>query len=251
MEERKAWTKNDLCNGITVFQGIQTEFGKLSAVYLGPGGAFVWTECFEDPDTTCVLLKDLLHTTRLMLYSEDQGLYNPAFRSFSDPLPSEEVDAIAQSFVSGYETPFTCTEGELHAMRERLIRADAFSRGWYRDGEGRVYLRHGTVFREASPLDPDGQYYLALFGGVLGLHRFSLGKFFSGLLYLFTGGLLLCGWAIDLVFLLLGYQRDTQKRVLYRPENRLVKILCIPLGFLSSCLILFVIRSILLAVSLG
>ncbi len=41
-------------------------------------------------------------------------------------------------------------------------------------------------------------WILLTFGGVLGLHRFYLGKWISGLIYLFTGGLFLVGWLYDL-----------------------------------------------------
>ncbi len=40
-------------------------------------------------------------------------------------------------------------------------------------------------------------WILQTFGGVLGLHRFYLGRVGSGLLWLFTGGLFGIGWAVD------------------------------------------------------
>ena len=41
-------------------------------------------------------------------------------------------------------------------------------------------------------------YVLWFFGGVLGLHKFYLGKIGWGILYLLTGGLFLIGWLVDL-----------------------------------------------------
>jgi hypothetical protein len=40
-------------------------------------------------------------------------------------------------------------------------------------------------------------YLLWLVGGLLGMHKFYLGRPFVGLLYFFTGGLFLIGWVID------------------------------------------------------
>jgi TM2 domain-containing membrane protein YozV len=40
-------------------------------------------------------------------------------------------------------------------------------------------------------------YLVWLVGGLLGMHKFYLGRPFVGLLYFFTGGLFLIGWMID------------------------------------------------------
>jgi len=40
-------------------------------------------------------------------------------------------------------------------------------------------------------------WILLTFGGLLGLHRFYLGKWATGLLWLCTGGFFLVGWAYD------------------------------------------------------
>jgi hypothetical protein len=40
-------------------------------------------------------------------------------------------------------------------------------------------------------------YVLWFFGGLVGLHKFYLGRPFVGLLYFFTGGLFMLGWLVD------------------------------------------------------
>lgn len=55
---------------------------------------------------------------------------------------------------------------------------------------------------------------LCLFLGVLGAHRFYTGYIGMGFLYLFTGGLFLIGWIIDLFNILSGFFRDSKKRLI-------------------------------------
>lgn len=49
---------------------------------------------------------------------------------------------------------------------------------------------------------------IAIFFGWIGMHRFYVGKTKTGLLYLFTLGLLGVGWGIDLIRLLMGNFTD-------------------------------------------
>lgn len=57
-------------------------------------------------------------------------------------------------------------------------------------------------------------YLLWFFLGFLGVHKFYLGKMGWGILYIFTGGLFLIGWLIDL-FTIPGkvrrYNQDLQR----------------------------------------
>lgn len=55
---------------------------------------------------------------------------------------------------------------------------------------------------------------LCLFLGFLGAHRFYTGYIGMGFLYLFTGGLFLFGWIIDLFNILSGFFRDSKKRLI-------------------------------------
>ncbi|MEE2907264.1 MAG: NINE protein [Planctomycetota bacterium] len=49
-------------------------------------------------------------------------------------------------------------------------------------------------------------YLLWFFFGLLGIHRFYLGRPISGVIYLLTGGVFLIGWIVDL-FLIPGMVR--------------------------------------------
>lgn len=45
---------------------------------------------------------------------------------------------------------------------------------------------------------------IAFFLGGLGVHRFMAGKIGTGIIWLFTGGLLGIGWLVDLIMVITG-----------------------------------------------
>lgn len=236
------WTRDELQNGILIFRNIQTSCGSMLSVYLGPGGAFAHMAHSDDPALVCITLKDILRITRLQLYLDDLGLYDPSSASFSDPVLPESIESLALGFVDGSDTWLGYGSKELERMGERLIFADAHERGWYRSAEGKEYLLRGNAFQELSEIDSNALYYLTLFGGSLGLHRFYMGKNLTGFLYLITGGLVMLGWAIDLIFQLLGCQRDKRNRLVRPLSQRLWKALLIPVGFCVNAAVLMAIR---------
>lgn len=52
-------------------------------------------------------------------------------------------------------------------------------------------------------------FVLCLFLGLLGIHRFYVGKIGTGLLWFFTGGLFFIGWFVDLLSILTGSFKDS------------------------------------------
>lgn len=57
-------------------------------------------------------------------------------------------------------------------------------------------------------------FFLCLFFGAWGVHKFYLGRFAIGVFYFFTLGVFGIGWVIDLIVLLAGGARDRQGRLL-------------------------------------
>ncbi len=65
--------------------------------------------------------------------------------------------------------------------------------------------------RSADSYESKGRwtaFFLCLFLGGLGVHRFYVGKNGTGILWLLSGGLFGVGWAIDLLLILVGAFRD-------------------------------------------
>jgi TM2 domain-containing membrane protein YozV len=58
--------------------------------------------------------------------------------------------------------------------------------------------RQARLRYQTGPLNYTVAWVLLTFLGYLGIHRFYMGKWVTGLIYLFTGGLFVIGWLYDL-----------------------------------------------------
>jgi len=67
-----------------------------------------------------------------------------------------------------------------------------------------------------SPRNYTTVLVLTIFLGPLGIHRFAVGKVGTGIVYLFTYGLFLIGWIVDIVTVASGRSTDSQGRVVTR-----------------------------------
>ena len=89
------------------------------------------------------------------------------------------------------------------------------SKEW-RSKKGRKHASPEEYYEEVE-ISPNSRFLtliICIFGGWIGLHRFTTGKFFTGIIYLFTFGFFGIGWVFDTVRLLFGSYRDGQQRLL-------------------------------------
>lgn len=75
---------------------------------------------------------------------------------------------------------------------------------------GYVRARDAEYVRCCSPKSWTAALVLCILLGVLGVHRFYVGKIGTGLLWLFTGGMFGIGWIVDLVLIATGNFTDGQ-----------------------------------------
>lgn len=68
--------------------------------------------------------------------------------------------------------------------------------------------------------EPEKTFYLALFGGLFGAHRFYLRMYGSGLLYALTLGLLGVGWFFDCLEMVLGVFKKKGKKLKRLPNAK-------------------------------
>ncbi len=68
--------------------------------------------------------------------------------------------------------------------------------------------RARTVPIRYSPYSKPIALLLCIFFGLFGLHHFYVGKYFMGIIYIFTAGLFGIGWLIDIVMIATGRFRD-------------------------------------------
>lgn len=234
MDQQPEMTREVLNDDIVLLRNIQTHQGLLSQVYLGSGGVFAVLEYTSHPSETYGFLRSLVQVSQFKLYLRNQGLYAPLRGSFTGDLSQDELSAYISRFLTPEESCSVYTPEDLECVESYLRHEDARTRGRYRTQDGVLYLLHHGQFQRASDRNSDLLYYTTLFGGVLGIHRFLMGKFWSGLLYLLTGGLLLCGWSLDILFLLFGFLKEKNGDRLQPPNFRLRKLLLLPPAFLVS-----------------
>ena len=100
--------------------------------------------------------------------------------------------------------------------------------------DGEKYVKKGEKWVKVSHRDPDADFDKLAFGGIFGLHYFSLKRIRSGLFYFFTcGGFGMC-WLMDILQAFVGI-RQAEKGAIYsklkEPKKAALKLLvAVPLA---------------------
>ncbi len=198
---------------------VQLPEAALEALYIGPGGvyAIVSESSQRSPESIQSFLRHFFGTSRIELYLRGRGRYNARNKEIGDLLSEENLQTDIQVHTQGSGF-FLWDNDMLERHVERIRHEDARNRGVYRDPNGTWFVARNGNFVPLSDKDPTNVLRLTLFGGILGAHRFALGKWASGILYLFTGGLIGLGWFMDLLQLALGGMKDKKKQLLSKPD---------------------------------
>lgn len=238
MNAYKNCTSVELNNTSILLEGVLTPYGQAECVYLGPGGIYVVLFDTEKPAAVYEHFRNLLGAARVRLYVAGKGEYMPSSDTFAGEFENDELDIAIYEYI--HNSPQQYTQATIERMKTTLQKSDAGARGYYTDENGVVYLyRHGE-FRRSSEVNSEQVFSLCLFGGVFGLHRLALGKWFTGFLYMLSCGVFLVGWLCDLVQLFFGFQKDKNKRLVRPLENRKAKLSLFPFGLVISAGALFV-----------
>lgn len=225
-------TYDELEDGSLFFEDVLTPYGLVDYVRIGPGGIYVVLSDSDKPSALYEYFRNLLGVTRVRLYFNEKGEYIPASDSFTDAIPLEDLADVIDEYI--YNLPQKYTSSALRRFKDILVKSDARTRGYYTDSKGVSYIFHNGEFRQMSKANSDSVFNLCLYGGTFGLHRFAIGKWFSGLFYLFTCGFFIVGWVLDLIQLFFGLQKDNRKRILRPLENRMSKLRFLPVGILVN-----------------
>lgn len=215
-------------------ENVMTQQGCLDRAYLGPGGVYVVFANIGVPSKVYEYIRQLLGVSRVRLYFTGKGEYNPSSGSCDTVYDEDKHNSVIYDFL--YSQPRQYSEAARNRLKELLLLTDAKARKYFTDDDGTVYLFRNGEFNRASELDSDFLFKLSLYGGVLGLHRFAMGKWFTGLFYALTGGCFVFGWAFDLLQFFFGTMKDNRKNTLRPLSNRKQQLRLLPLGLFVNTL---------------
>lgn len=220
--------KEDIDENTFIYKNCMSSLGTLSEVLFCREGIYiVLTELSYAIRITYWRLREILKTQYVYMYVQDRGYYD----YFLDKFVDMDYEIF---FDETFNETYCYSDEEMKLIENRLRAEDAFIRGSFVDDEGQAYIKKGSKFRKVSDINPNNLYYLCLFMGSLGFHRFRLKKFFSGLAYLLTAGFFGVGWIFDLSSIYFGLQTDKKKRILLPVDEGKKKLLMLPLGVIVN-----------------
>lgn len=239
MSEYRNYIRKDMGGGITLCEDVRLPSGSVCTVFLSSHSVYALSSSKRSASAQWLEIHELLNPIRMRLYVLEEGaghcgLYDPLTQTLGPELDGDALTKDIDSWLC-YGNPVYDAHS-IESLIARIRSADIRGRGYVVDESGEIFLlRHGKL-RKASPVSSDTQFFLTLFGGTLGLHRFALGKTISGIVYLLTGGLMLAGWLLDLLQLFIGMQIDNKSRYLFPLKTPGKKLLFLPIGLLFGFL---------------
>lgn len=117
------------------------------------------------------------------------------------------------------------TDDKIEEIYNKLLFLDNSDNKIKVDKDGNVFIKKGKEHYKASEEDSDKLFWITLFGGWLGLHKFIKKDTLHGVLYLLTVGLFGFGWLFDVISLLVGTQKDNEGLYLLLLDNASKKAL--------------------------
>lgn len=232
------YTKEIIDNDIYVCSNVMTSVGTIPEVYFCSYGLFIVLKELKEPiRVTYQKIRELLQVQHVYIYVPNAGVYNYFQDEYKEVKIHEEAeseeDENLQAFSYWYgQQQIGNTEkydsDEIENIESKIKALDANIRGSFVDEEGNIYLKKGKKFVPMASINPDRIFYACVFGGGLGVHRFLLGKYFSGVIYFLTVGLFGIGWIVDTMSIFFGMMKEKKKRMLMPLSNKKVKMLFIP-----------------------
>lgn len=207
-----------LVDSLTMCAPVCIPKAELEAVYVGPGGMFIVADGDVDPERARRFMCEYIGRSCIMIYHRKKGLYSASGERVPANLDEKALDVEIYQHVA-QSAPIWDDDAVLD-IQKRLRILDGTNRGIYRDDYGDWYISRNETFLPLSEHDPDKAFGLLMFGGILGLHRFFVGRWLSGLAYFLTGGLFGLGWLLDATQMLTGTMKDRKKKVLAKPAKQ-------------------------------
>jgi len=220
--------REDVDENTFIYTNCKSSLGDLDEVLFCREGIYiVLKEVPYSIRTTYRRLREILKTQYVYIYVQDKGYYDYRFDKFIDM----EYELF---FDETFNETYFYSDEEMKLIEDRLRAEDAATRGSFIDDKGQIYIKKGSNFRKVSDIDPNKIYYLCLFFGFLGFHRFRLKKFLSGIMYFLSAGFFGVGWIFDLSSIYFGIQTDRKKRLLLPVDNKRMKLFMLPIGIVVN-----------------